>query len=85
MYLFFFLFQNAETLRLAAFEQSVAKNASSFDWKNFKDPLMKREFQHLTDIGISALDDKEKLKQVFVCFINPILSWHNEKKMPAAK
>ena len=57
-------FQNNETLAVAAFEKDVVKNASKFDWNMFSDPMTVRKFKFITDIGISALDDKGKLEKV---------------------
>jgi hypothetical protein len=35
-----------------------------FDWKNFKNATLKRMFLALTNIGVSALEDKAKIKEV---------------------
>ena len=61
---FLIFLQNNETVKLASFEKYIVKNASQFQWKLFEDETLKREFQILTDIGTSALDDEKKLNEV---------------------
>ena len=43
----------------------MVKEASEFDWKTFTGD-MKRQFTKITDIGTSALSDKDKLKEVYL-------------------
>ncbi|XP_052094708.1 uncharacterized protein LOC127730371 [Mytilus californianus] len=49
------------SVTVANFEKEAYRNASMYEWKNFKNETLKRLFKKITDIGTSALEDKEKL------------------------
>jgi hypothetical protein len=51
------------TLEYARFDIDAWKNVTSFDWKHFQDPLIRRWFKALSILGDSALS-KDKLKEV---------------------
>ena len=52
------------SVKVAGFEKEGYRNASLFDWKNFQNNTLKRLFTKMTDIGISALEDQDKLHDV---------------------
>jgi peptidyl-dipeptidase A len=39
----------------AAFDNSKAREAAAYDWQNFQDTLLKRQFSKIVDIGYSIL------------------------------
>lgn len=39
----------------AAFDNQKAAEANTFDWRNFQDPLLSREFSKIVDIGYASL------------------------------
>ncbi|XP_041371786.1 uncharacterized protein LOC121385251 [Gigantopelta aegis] len=49
-------------LAAAAFDKKSAAEAERFDWENFADMTLKRQFQKITDIGTSALKNLTKLE-----------------------
>ncbi|XP_064594923.1 angiotensin-converting enzyme-like [Liolophura sinensis] len=51
-------------LAYTAFAKEAAKNASSFEWKNFRNPDTRRQMESVTDLGIYALDNTTKLKRL---------------------
>ncbi|XP_067685542.1 uncharacterized protein [Haliotis asinina] len=51
-------------LDLADFQKQYADKANKIDWRNLEEESMKRQFQKITDIGTSAMKDKNKLKQM---------------------
>ncbi|XP_064643851.1 angiotensin-converting enzyme-like isoform X1 [Lineus longissimus] len=51
------------SLRESEFSKETFKNASLFDWRNFKNETLKKMFKDLSNIGIAALDDKAKVKE----------------------
>ena len=59
-----FIFKVNYSVKVAGFEKEVYRNASLFDWKNFQNNTLKRLFTKMTDIGISALEDQDKLHDV---------------------
>ena len=50
-------------LRVAEHKKAVWKNISKFDWQNFQDESVKRQFKLLSVLGVSALP-KDKLERV---------------------
>ena len=46
-------------LQQAVFQKEVYKNASAFDWQNFKDDDLRRQFLFATQIGTDILPDKD--------------------------
>jgi hypothetical protein len=59
-----FIFKVNYSVKVAGFEKEGYRNASLFDWKNFQNNTLKRLFTKMTDIGISALEDQDKLHDV---------------------
>ncbi|KAK3105656.1 hypothetical protein FSP39_002751 [Pinctada imbricata] len=52
------------SLEMSDFNKRKAREASAFDWRNFSDSSIRREFSTITDIGVDALEDKDKIKQI---------------------
>lgn len=52
-----------ESLIFADFQKEAWKNSTSFAWKGFKDPLIRRWFKKLSVLGKAALPD-DKLKEL---------------------
>jgi len=46
----------------AAFDKSKALEAGEFDWENFQDETLKREFSKIVDIGYSTLPSAEYMR-----------------------
>ncbi|XP_014675806.1 PREDICTED: angiotensin-converting enzyme-like, partial [Priapulus caudatus] len=49
----------AQSLIAAEFDNEMAISANEFDWKNFDDEKVKREFSKITDIGYAALEPEK--------------------------
>lgn len=47
---------------MAKFDAVAAKNASKWDWQNFADPLTKREFSKIADLGTADLPTKQYIR-----------------------
>ena len=46
------------------FTKEAAKNASLFDWRNFADESIKRQFRNIAEQGTSAMSNTTKLERV---------------------
>ena len=44
---------------MSKYEKEVALNASEFDWRNFQDDELKRQFNKLVILGTSGLDESD--------------------------
>ena len=61
---YYLLFQVNITLEKSEFDKKMAKAASQYPWKHFKNKDFTRQFKKLTDIGTNALENKDQLKLV---------------------
>ena len=52
-------------MNYAKFQTGVWQKATSYAWKTFSDPKIRRQFRVLSVLGRSALPD-QKLKEVFL-------------------
>jgi hypothetical protein len=66
--------QLEQSLIAARFEKEAWKNITSFNWKPFTDPDLKRKFKLLSVLGPSALPEG-KLTQVKLAFQNKFYLW----------
>jgi hypothetical protein len=57
------MFQTLATLALAAFRKEMWKNVTSFQYKEFKDPLLRRQLRFMANLGTDALP-ADKLEKV---------------------
>lgn len=58
-----FLFQLETQLEYAKFQKDVWATATTFKWKTFRDPSIRRQFKVLSVLGRAALPE-DKLKEV---------------------
>ena len=63
------LFQLETQMKYAKFQTGVWQKATSYAWKTFSDPKIRRQFRVLSVLGRSALP-MNKLKEVFHPFNN---------------
>lgn len=56
--------KDAATVQVASYEKLVAKNVSTYDWKNYKDEQLSRRMRIMSDIGTSALKNEGQLKKL---------------------
>lgn len=57
------IFQLETQLEYAKFQKDVWATATTFKWKTFRDPSIRRQFKVLSVLGRAALSE-EKLKEV---------------------
>ena len=60
------------SLQKSDFDKEMYKQANYFPWQTFKNSSMKRQFKMITDIGTSALEDKNQLKEVLYQLSSPL-------------
>jgi len=58
------MYQVNSSLKTSAFAKRMYKEANRFQWQEINDTDARRQFQKITSIGTSALDDEQQLKQV---------------------
>ena len=46
------------------FNKEAARNASQFDWQNFHNVTIRRQFQEIAEQGTSAMKNTTKLERV---------------------
>ncbi|ESO94196.1 hypothetical protein LOTGIDRAFT_215685 [Lottia gigantea] len=56
--------QVTANVEMAAFLKEASQNASSFNWKKFKDADIKRQMKKISDIGPSALKEHKKVEEL---------------------
>ena len=47
-----------------SFTKEAARNASLYDWRNFADESIRRQFRDIAEQGTSAMNNKTKLERV---------------------
>lgn len=57
-----FLTQIAANIQFLKFQKEAWNNVTKFDWTNFKNETVKREFEFLNILGPAALNDADALK-----------------------
>ena len=55
----FYILQQEKASKNAEFDKVKYKEANKFKWRNFTDPLLKREFSKIVDIGPASLPDDD--------------------------
>ena len=60
---FLFIVQTEENVRRSLYMKEAAENTTLFDWENFEDFDVKRQFSKLSVIGTAKLPE-EKIKEV---------------------
>ncbi|XP_055907683.1 angiotensin-converting enzyme-like [Eupeodes corollae] len=53
------LVKNEESAKTAKFMKQIAEDLKQFDWQNFQDPDLKRQFKKLAKLGYAALSEKD--------------------------
>ena len=56
------------------FTKEAAKNASMFDWRNFADESIKRQFRNIAEQGTSAMSNTTKLERVSAVYNSQIFT-----------
>ena len=58
-----YVFQLQMNARVSAVQKKLVQNASRFPWRNFTDPLTRRQFAKITNLGVAVLppDDLGKV------------------------
>ena len=58
-----YTFQTEENVEMSLFDKEVAENTTLFDWENFEDLDVKRQFSKLSTIGTAKLSE-DKIERV---------------------
>ena len=61
-YIKFIYLQQKLSSKKAEFDKEKCKEADKFKWRDFTDPLLKREFSKIVDIGGARLPDGDFIK-----------------------